>query len=63
MITAESLTNYIIPELEHLGILLQNCRGQGYDNGANLRGEKSDVQKRIIEVNPLAYFVPCGSHS
>ncbi|XP_064076355.1 zinc finger MYM-type protein 1-like [Vanessa tameamea] len=39
--TAESLTNYIIKELEHLGISFQNCRGQGYDNGANMRGEKS----------------------
>ncbi|KAJ0179288.1 hypothetical protein K1T71_005000 [Dendrolimus kikuchii] len=61
--TAESLTNYIITELEQLGISLQNCRGQGYDNGANMRGEKSGVQKRIIEINPLAYFLPCGSHS
>ncbi|GBP26613.1 hypothetical protein EVAR_18250_1 [Eumeta japonica] len=61
--TAESLTNYIITELEQLGISLQNCRGQRYDNGANMRGEKSGVQKRIIEINPLAYFLPCGSHS
>ncbi|GBP91227.1 hypothetical protein EVAR_60677_1 [Eumeta japonica] len=28
-----------------------------------MRGEKSGVQKRIIEINPLAYFLPCGSHS
>ncbi|XP_023241006.1 zinc finger MYM-type protein 1-like [Centruroides sculpturatus] len=61
--TAESLTNYIITELEQLGISLQNCRGQGYDNGANMSGEKSGVQKRILEINPLAYFLPCGSHS
>ncbi|GBP53170.1 Zinc finger MYM-type protein 5 [Eumeta japonica] len=61
--TAESLTNYIITELEQLGISLQNCRGQGYDNGANTRGEKSGVQKRIIEIYPLAYFLPCGCHS
>ncbi|KAK9723445.1 hypothetical protein QE152_g19216 [Popillia japonica] len=61
--TAESLTNYIITELEQLGISLQNCRGQGYDNGANMRGEKSAVQKRILDINPLAYFLPCGSPS
>ncbi|CAK1597573.1 unnamed protein product [Parnassius mnemosyne] len=61
--TAESLTNYLITELEQLGISLLNCRGQGYDNGANMRGEKSGVQKRILEINPLAYFLPCGSHS
>ncbi|XP_023241592.1 zinc finger MYM-type protein 1-like [Centruroides sculpturatus] len=61
--TAESLTNYIITELEQLGISLQNYRSQGYDNEANMRGEKSGVQKRILEINPLAYFLPCGSHS
>ncbi|KAK9685609.1 hypothetical protein QE152_g37908 [Popillia japonica] len=61
--TAESLSNYIITELEQLGISLQNCRGQGYDNGANMRGEKSAVQKRILDINPLAYFLPCGSPS
>nr|XP_026494845.1 zinc finger MYM-type protein 1-like [Vanessa tameamea] len=61
--TAESLTNYIITELEQLGISLQNCRGQGYDNGVNMRGEISGVQKCIIEINPLAYVLPCGSHS
>lgn len=61
--TAESLTNYIIAELEQQGISLQNCRGQGYDNGANMRGNKSGVQKRILDINPLAYFVPCGSRS
>ncbi|KAK9709387.1 hypothetical protein QE152_g26647 [Popillia japonica] len=61
--TAESLTNYIIAELEQSGISLQNCRGQGYDNGANMRSEKSGVQKRILDINPLAYFLPCGSHS
>lgn len=42
---------------------MQNCRGQGYDNGANMRGEKSAVQKRILEINPLTYFLSCGSHS
>ncbi|KAK9754426.1 protein of unknown function (DUF4371) [Popillia japonica] len=76
--TAQSLTNYIITELEQLGISLQKCRGQGYDNGANMRGEKSAVQKRILDINPLAYFavqkrildinplayfLPCGNPS
>ncbi|GBP62399.1 hypothetical protein EVAR_3101_1 [Eumeta japonica] len=59
----KTTANYIITELGQLGISLQNCRGQGYDNGANMGGEKSGVQKRIIEIYPLAYFLPCGSHS
>jgi hypothetical protein len=61
--TAESLTNCIITELKQLGVPLQNCRGQGYDNGANMRGERSGVQRRLLDINPLAFFVPCGCHS
>lgn len=61
--TAESLTNYIISKLEQLGISLQNCSGQGYNNSANMRVEKSGVQKSILEIYPLAYFLAGGSHS
>ncbi|GBP65078.1 hypothetical protein EVAR_46872_1 [Eumeta japonica] len=28
-----------------------------------MRGEKSGVQRRVIEIYPLAYFLPCWSHS
>lgn len=61
--TGESLTDEIIQELANLNISLEDCRGQGYDNGANMKGEKSGVQKRILNLNPLAFFVPCGCHS
>lgn len=61
--TGEKLADYIINKLEELGLSLANCRGQGYDNGANMRGEKSGVQRRILNINPLAFFVPCGCHS
>jgi hypothetical protein len=46
-----------------LGVPPQNCRGQGYDNGANMRGEKSGVQRRLLEIYPLVFFVPCRCHS
>jgi len=61
--TAERLSDYIIEKLEELGISLADCRGQGYDNGANMRGEKSGVQRRLLNLNSLAFFVPCGCHS
>ncbi|XP_065650769.1 zinc finger MYM-type protein 1-like [Hydra vulgaris] len=38
-------------------------RGQGYDNGSNMKGKNVGVQKRILDLNPRAFFVPCGSHS
>ncbi|XP_046753080.1 zinc finger MYM-type protein 1-like [Diprion similis] len=38
-------------------------RGQGYDNGANMKGKRSGVQNRILQINPRATFVPCSCHS
>jgi hypothetical protein len=39
------------------------CRGQGYDNGSNMRGKNKGVQARIRQENPRAFFMPCGSLS
>lgn len=61
--TGESLTNVLVKQLEDLKIPLKNLRGQGYDNGANMRGKYSGVQKRILNMNPRAFFVPCGAHT
>lgn len=48
--SAESVTNYIITELAHMGISFRNYRGQKYDNGANTHGEKSYVQKVSLKL-------------
>jgi hypothetical protein len=61
--TAEDLTDYLLKELEKLGLTLADCRGQSYDNGSNMRGVHNGVQRKILNLNPLAFFVPCGSHS
>lgn len=61
--TAEGLTDYLLNELEKLGLNLANCRGQSYDNDSNMRGVHNGVQQKILNLNPLAFFVPCGSHS
>lgn len=57
------LTEVILNVLNKHGLELHNCRGQGYDNGANMKGKNIGVQKRILDLNPLAFFVPCGCHS
>ena len=49
--------------LETNDIDLQNCRGQGYDNGANMAGQYKGVQATILEKNPQAVFSPCSTHS
>jgi len=38
-------------------------RGQSYDNGSNMRGKQNGVQKRILNINPRVFYVPCNSHS
>lgn len=35
-------------------------RGQGYDNGSNMKGKYQGLQKRILDINPRA---PCCNHS
>ena len=42
---------------------LRNCRGQGYDNGANMAGIYRGAQAIILEKNPQAIFSPCNAHS
>ncbi len=38
-------------------------RGQGYDNGSNMKGIESGVKARIKRTNPRALVVLCSSHS
>ncbi|GFX95947.1 zinc finger MYM-type protein 1 [Trichonephila clavipes] len=59
----ESITNSILQELERNGLDIQNCPGQGYDNGANMVGVNKGVRTRILNINPRAFFTPCGCHS
>nr|XP_047139223.1 zinc finger MYM-type protein 1-like [Hydra vulgaris] len=57
------LTEVLIELLTKYGLEISNCRGQGYDNGSNMKGKINGVQKRILNLNPLALYVPCGNHS
>lgn len=61
--TGENLAKCVMDELESLGLDINDCRGQGYDNGSNMRGDYSGVKTRILSVNSLAFFTPCGCHS
>ncbi|GFT63879.1 zinc finger MYM-type protein 1 [Trichonephila clavipes] len=45
------------------GLDIENCRGQGYDNGANMVGINSGVKTRILNRNPKVLSTPCGCHS
>nr|XP_042913733.1 zinc finger MYM-type protein 1-like [Parasteatoda tepidariorum] len=61
--TAKELSEVLLEELEKNRLKVENMRYQGYDNGSNMRGEKSGVQTRIRNINPRAFYVTSSSHS
>lgn len=61
--SANEITEQICYKLQNDGLKLEHCYGQGYDNAATMAGHISGVQKRILDVNPKAVFVPCNNHS
>lgn len=61
--TGESLSTVILKRLEELNIPFEDCRGQSYNNGTNMKGKKKGVQARLLQKNPRAFYVPCGVHT
>lgn len=61
--TGESLAELLLKTLKENKLDIMNCRGQGYDNGANMKGHKKGVQARILALNSKKAFMPCGCHS
>ena len=61
--TGEELTTFLLNFISTSNIDLQDMRGQGYDNGSNMKGNKIGLQKSILEMNPRAFYVPCAAHS
>ena len=52
------LSNVIIDELKILGLDINDLRGQGYDNGSNMKGKLQGVQKRFLDINLRAFYTP-----
>lgn len=61
--TGEGLLNFVLDLFSQLNLNIQNLRGQGYDNGSNMRGKKNGLQKKILDINNRAFYVPCSAHS
>ncbi|KAL8245965.1 hypothetical protein R6Q59_007181 [Mikania micrantha] len=61
--TGKGLFDAIVEEINKLGLDIDNVRGQGYDNGSNMKGKHQGVQKRLLDINPRAFYTPCGCHS
>lgn len=46
-----------------MDINICNCRGQCYDNDANMSRVYNGLQAHITDINPLAEWVPCAMHT
>ena len=57
-----ALVKNIEDTLEEVGILLANCRGQGYDGASAMSSMRKGVSGRKLNKNPKALYVHCSSH-
>jgi len=61
--TGQGLFDVLQNELKDLDLDIDNVRGQGYDNGSNMKGKNQGVQKKLLDINRRAFFSACGCHS
>ncbi|XP_066978824.1 zinc finger MYM-type protein 1-like [Macrobrachium rosenbergii] len=61
--TGAFMAETILEEFKKMDLCIDNLRGQGYDNGSNMKGKHNGVQKKILQRNPRALFVPCSAHT
>ena len=59
----KGLFNEIINAIKNLKLDINDVRGQRYDNGSNMKGKKQGLQKRILHINPKAFYTPYGCHN
>ena len=50
-------------ELKCLDLDIDDVRGQGYDNRSDMKGKHQRVQRRLLDVNPRAFYSACGCHN
>ena len=60
---AVALKDYLLEYLERESIYFMNCRGRSYDNASNMSGRYAGLQALLRNVNPLAFYTPCMTHS
>ncbi|XP_020240895.1 zinc finger MYM-type protein 1-like [Asparagus officinalis] len=61
--SGRGLFEELVNILQELKLDIGDVRGQGYDNGSNMKGKHKGVQRRLLEINPRAFYTPCGCHS
>ncbi|PVH37071.1 hypothetical protein PAHAL_6G235900 [Panicum hallii] len=61
--TGQALFDVLENELKILDLDIDDVRGQGYDNGSNMKGKHQGVQRKLLDVNPRLFYSACGCHS
>ena len=62
--TGEDMAKQVLQYLREVcNIDFSKCRGQSYDNAANMSGCYKGMQKKILEENEFAIYIPCAAHS
>ncbi|KAK4729464.1 hypothetical protein R3W88_022452 [Solanum pinnatisectum] len=61
--SGKGLFEVILDEIKCIGLDIDNLRGQGYDNGSNMKGKHQGMQKRLLDINPRSFYTPCGNHN
>ncbi|XP_058739174.1 uncharacterized protein LOC131611065 [Vicia villosa] len=61
--TGQGLFEELKNVLETLSLDINNMKGQGYDNGSNMKGKHQGVQRKLLDINPRALYTSCGCHS
>lgn len=61
--TGKALCDAVLTVLHEMDIDISNCRGQCYDNAANMAGVYNGLQAHIKDINPLVEWVPCAAHT
>ncbi|XP_078507675.1 zinc finger MYM-type protein 1-like [Lissotriton helveticus] len=61
--SAEGIATELVKLLEDKGLVLNKCRGQGYDGASSMSVIYSGVQTRIRQKEPNAVYVHCAAHN
>ena len=60
--TGAAVSETLLSTLRSLNILIEDCRGQGYDGAASMSSQRVGVQANILTHAPNAAYVHCTSH-
>lgn len=62
--TSEAMAQQVLKYLcDDCKLDVAKCRGQSYDNAANMSGRYNGMQQKLLDANQFAIYVPCTAHS